>query len=210
MKIIQPAFEILNASTYIQKTIEIAGRVCYKSDDKICDGSDEPFIEHLKGLHHDSVLEHGSITVKITCDRGVSHELVRHRIASYSQESTRYCNYSKDKFGGEIAVIDLATGFSYDLSKPTDYRKYQIWRKAMSNAEQSYFEMLNAGATAQEARSVLPNSLKTVVVVTTNPREWRHIFKMRTSKSAHPQFREIAIPLLEEFKLKWPAIFGDL
>lgn len=210
MKIIQPAFEILNASIYLQKTIEIAGRVCYKSDDKICDGSDEQFIEHLKGLHHDSVLEHGSITVKITCDRGVSHELVRHRIASYSQESTRYCNYSKDKFGGEITVIDLATGFSYDLSNPTDYRKYQIWRKAMCNAEQSYFEMLNAGATAQEARSVLPNSLKTVIVVTTNPREWRHIFKMRTSKSAHPQFREIAVPLLEEFKLKWPAIFGDL
>jgi thymidylate synthase (FAD) len=210
MRIISPSFEIINASIYLQKTIEIAGRVCYKSEDKICDGSDAKFIEHLKGLHHDSVIEHGSITVKIVCDRGVSHELVRHRLASYSQESTRYCNYSKDKFGGEITVIDLATGFAYDLSKPTDYRKYHIWRKAMANAEQSYFQMLDAGATAQEARSVLPNSLGTVVVITANPREWRHIFKMRVAQSAHPQMREIMLPMLEEFKSKWPAIFGDL
>lgn len=210
MNIVTSSFKIVNFTPDLQKSIESAGRVCYKSEDKICEGSDEKFIEHIKGLHHDSVLEHGSITVSIICDRGISHELVRHRIASFSQESTRYCNYSKDKFGGEITVIDLATGFSYDLSRPTDYRKYQIWRKAMTNAEQSYFEMLNAGATAQEARSLLPNSTKTEVVMTANPREWRHIFKMRASKSAHPQMQEIMVPMLSEFKLVWPVIFGDL
>lgn len=210
MNIITSSFKITNFTPDLQKTIESAGRVCYKSEDKICEGSDEKFIEHIKGLHHDSVLEHGAITVSIICDRGISHELVRHRLASFSQESTRYCNYSKDKFGGEIAVIDISTGFNYDLSKPSDYKKYEIWRKAMDNAERSYFEMLKACATAQEARSVLPNSTKTEVVITTNPREWRHIFKMRTSASAHPQMREIMIPMLSEFKLLWPVIFGDL
>ena len=210
MNIVKSSFEIVNATPDMQKTIEAAGRVCYKSEDKICNDSDAKFIDHLKGLHHDSVLEHGSITVKIICDRGISHELVRHRIASFSQESTRYCNYSKDKFCGEITVIDLATGFNYDLSKVIDYKKYQIWRNAMNYLETAYFNMLGLDATAQEARSVLPSSLKTEVVITANPREWRHIFKMRTSQSAHPQMREIMVPILKQFKLNWPAIFGDL
>lgn len=210
MKVTNPSFEVLANYMYLENNIEIAGRVCYKSEEKICEGSYDKFIEQIKSSHHDSVLEHGAITVRIICDRGVSHELVRHRLASFSQESTRYCNYSKGKFGGEITVIDLANGFGYDLSIPTDYRKYQIWRKAMYNAEQSYFEMLNTGATAQEARSVLPNSLKTEIVITANPREWRHIFKMRTAKSAHPQMREIMVPMLEKFKQNWPILFGDL
>lgn len=210
MKLINPSFEILSGSTALVATIEQAGRVCYKSEDKICDGSANKFIEGIKDKHHDSVLEHGAITVKIVCDRGVSHELVRHRIASFSQESTRYCNYSKDKFGDCITVVDIASGFNYDLSQETHFKRYLAWQHAMSNAEESYMLMLELGATAQEARSVLPNSLKTEIIITTNPREWRHIFKMRTAQSAHPQMREIMIPMLKKFKSIWPSIFGDL
>lgn len=210
MKIIKPSFEILASYIALETTIEQAGRVCYKSEDKTCDGSAAKFIDRIKSSHHDSVLEHGAITVKIICDRGVSHELVRHRIASFSQESTRYCNYSKNKFGSDITVVDIATGFSYDLSNDSHYKRYMVWQQAMSNAEMSYMLMIEHGATAQEARSVLPNSLKTEVVITANPREWRHIFKMRTAKSAHPQMCEIMVPMLEKFKRIWPTIFGDL
>lgn len=210
MKIIKPSFEILASYISLEATIEQAGRVCYKSEDKICDGSATKFIERIKSSHHDSVLEHGAITVKIICDRGVSHELVRHRIASFSQESTRYCNYSKNKFGEDITVIDISTGFNYDLNNESHYKRYMAWQQAMSNAEMSYMLMIELGATAQEARSVLPNSLKTEVVITANPREWRHIFKMRTSQSAHPQMRELMLPMLEKFQRIWPTIFGDL
>ena len=208
MNIIKPSHEILQFTPDLENTIELAGRVCYKSEDRITLGSAEKFIGRLMDSKHESVLEHGSITVRIICDRGISHELVRHRIASFSQESTRYCNYGKDGFGHEITVIDIASGFKYDLSNPVDAAKYGIWKSAMDCAEDYYMRLLAAGATPQEARSVLPNSLKTEIVITANPREWLHIFRLRTSNAAHPQIREVMFPIQAEFALLWPSIFG--
>ncbi|MDR3436464.1 FAD-dependent thymidylate synthase [Telmatospirillum sp.] len=201
MKIISASTEILDATPYLEQTIEEAGRVCYKSEDRITEDSAAGFIERLAASEHESVLEHGSITVKFICDRGVSHELVRHRLASFSQESTRYCNYSKDKFGNELTFIRpcfFKEGWEATI----------LWQDAMANAEQTYLDMLKAGASPQEARSVLPNSLKTEIVVTANPREWKHIFKLRCATAAHPQMREVMIPLQAKFAARWPAIFG--
>ena len=201
MKIINPSAEIISSSLMLEKTIEYSGRLCYKSEDKITDTSHESFIARLMESKHESVLEHGSISVHFICDRGVSHELVRHRIASFSQESTRYCNYSKDKFEQEITVI-----------KPCfwseDSIQYEHWKHACERAENAYFCLLSSGSTPQETRSVLPNSLKTELVVTANPREWLHIFRLRTAKEAHPQMREIMIPLQKEFAALWPSIFS--
>ena len=156
------------------------------------------------------MIEHENVTVRFVCDRGVTHEIVRHLIASYSQESTRYCNYSGDKFDNQITVIDLASGFQYDLSKENDKAKYEVWTKAMENAEQSYFRMLELGATPQEARSVLPNSLKTEIVVTMNLRSWRNFFRLRVDSHAHPQMREVATMLYEEFQKRLPVFVADL
>ena len=158
MKIIKPSIEIIDMDSYesILKKIEKIGRVCYKSESKITEDSAEKFIRNLLTRQHESVIEHESVTVRMICDRGVTHEIVRHRIASYSQESTRYCNYAGDKFDNQITVIDLASGFSYDLSNENDKAKYDVWTTAMQQAEQSYFRMLELGATPQEARSVLP------------------------------------------------------
>ena len=185
------------------KRVEKIGRTCYKSEDMIASDSAGKFVSKIIALKHESVLEHEKITVRIICDRGVSHEIVRHRIGSYSQESTRYCNYMDDKFGNEITCI--IPSFWKD-----DGEKMQIWADAMEKAEENYFELIKRGATPQEARSVLPNSLKTEIVVTYNLREWRHFFKQRTSKNAHPQIREIAIRILEMFKSTIPIIFDDI
>ena len=209
MKFIKPYFDIISATPDLEKNIELAGRVCYKSEGRITADSHYGFIERLLESKHESVLEHGSITVRIICDRGVSHEIVRHRIASFSQESTRYCNYSKEAFGGEITFIDIASGFKYQIGNPLEVRRYEVWMEAMKNAEKAYHDLLALEATPQEARSVLPNSLKTEVVITANPREWLHIFKLRTSKQAHPQMREIMLLIAKEFALQWPAIFGE-
>lgn len=205
MKIIQPYVEVpeINGKQLL-KNIEQAGRVCYKSEEKITENSYQPFIKKIMTLGHHSMFEHEKITVRIVCDRGVTHEIVRHRIAAYSQESTRYCNYSKDKFGNEITVIEPF------FFLPTESRKYEVWRDAMLLAELRYFILLNAGATAQEARSVLPNSLKTEIVVTYNLREWRHFFTLRTAKAAHPQMQQIAIPLLLYFKEQLAPLFDDI
>ena len=206
MQVIKPSIEIIDMDDYekIVKKIERIGRVCYKSEGKITEDSAEKFI---KGL---LTREHENVTVRFVCDRGVTHEIVRHRIASYSQESTRYCNYSGDKFDNQITVIDLASGFQYDLSKENDKAKYEVWTKAMENAEQSYFRMLELGATPQEARSVLPNSLKTEIVVTMNLRSWRNFFRLRVDSHAHPQMREVATMLYEEFKKRLPVFVADL
>ena len=156
------------------------------------------------------MIEHAGITVKVTCDRGVTHEIVRHRLASYSQESTRYCNYSKDKFENQISCIDIANGFSYDLNKEEDRQKYLLWQEAMESAEKYYFKMLELGARAGEARSILPNSLKTEIVMTMDLREWRHFICLRGSKAAHPQIREITRMILKEFQERYPLFFEDL
>lgn len=204
MKIIEPKVELINPPTYreLLSTVEAAGRTCYKSEDKITPDSAETFIRNLIKREHESVLEHGHITVCFTCDRGVTHEIVRHRIAAYSQESTRYCNYSGEKFGSEITVVRPSTIGSADVT-------YPVWKQACVAAEKAYFDLLNEGCTAQEARSVLPNSLKTELVMTANMREWRHFLKLRSSMAAHPDMRSIAYILLNLLKNRYPVFFED-
>lgn len=205
MKIIPASYEIITPldGAEILRKIELVGRVCYKSEDKIADGSAERFVRSIIERGHESVLEHVSISVRFIVDRGVSHELVRHRIASYSQSSTRYCNYSQDKFGNEITVIE-------PTALNLNGNAYMHWEWACKCAEKAYFQILAMGATPQEARSVLPNSLKTEVVMTADLREWRHILRLRTDKAAHPQMREIMVPLLVELKALVPVIFDDI
>lgn len=199
----------------ILKHIEKVGRTCYKSEDKITEGSAEKFINNIISRGHEAVIEHYNITVRFVCDRGVSHEIVRHRVASYTQESTRYCNYTNDKFGNEINVIDIREGIELDTkmkNMPGELKEQIIneWIMAMKDAERHYNKMIELGATPQIARGVLPNSLKTELVVTMNLREWRHFFKLRTDIAAHPQIREVAIPLLKEFQKLIPVVFDDL
>jgi len=205
MRVIRPGYEILDEidGHEMLRKIEKIGRVCYKSEDKITEQSSERFVENIIKSGHESVIEHEKISVRIICDRGVSHEIVRHRIASYSQESTRYCNYYKDKFGKELTVIQP---IFWDESS----EEYKVWYKTMQNIEDSYNKLIEMGAKPQEARSILPNSLKTEIVVSMNLREWRHFFKLRTSLKAHPQMREVACDLLDEFKKRIPVIFDDI
>lgn len=205
MKVIKPSVEIIDSfdGQDVIKKLERCGRVCYKSEDKITDDSAYKFIENIIKRGHESVLEHFSFSVKFICDRGISHEIVRHRIASYSQESTRYCNYSKDDFGTEITVIEPCF-----LVPGTE--GYKLWEGACLVAEQMYFKMLDWGCTPQEARVVLPTSLKTELVMTANIREWRHFLKLRTSPAAHPQMKEVAGLLLKELKAKIPVVFDDI
>lgn len=205
MKVIKPSYEIY---TYINgdeilKVIEKAARTCYKSENLITGDSAKRLVKNLITRGHEAMLEHFSITVKFICDRGVSHELVRHRVASYAQESTRYCNYSKDKFGNELTFIIPCFWNKNSVCE-------ELWQQAMRQAEVKYFELLEAGATPEQARSVLPNSIKTEVVMTANLREWRHFFKLRTAPAAHPQMRELTIPLLKNFKRQIPIIFDDI
>lgn len=205
MKIIDPYVEIMNMpdSDFILKHIEKAARTCYKSEDKITENSAEQLLKALVKSGHHSVFEHVSITVKIICDRGISHELVRHRLCSFSQESTRYANYSKDKFGKEITLI---RPFFWDENSD----KYQLWLSSMQEAEQTYLKLIDLNASAQEARSVLPNSLKTEVITTANLREWKHIFSLRCHKAAHPQMRQIMLPLLKAFYESFSIYYEDL
>lgn len=205
MKIISPNVQILSPvdGQAILKHIELCGRVCYKSEAKITDTSAATFVRGIIKRGHEAVLEHFNITVKFICDRGVSHEIVRHRMASYCQESTRYCNYSNDSFGGEITVI--RPNFLVEGTEG-----WQYWREACLTSERRYFELLNFGCTPQEARAVLPNSLKTEVVMTANLREWRHFFKLRTAQAAHPQMREVATLLLRRMQELIPVVFDDI
>ena len=192
----------IDGAKILQK-LERCGRVCYKSEDKITEGSAEKFIGMILKSGHESVLEHEKLTVKFICDRGVTHEIVRHRIASYSQESTRYCNYSKDKFVNELAFIRPC--FWAD-----DSEEYAVWKRAMEEIEKTYVKLISLGAKPEEARSILPNSLKTEIVCTMNLREWRHFFRLRTAERAHPQIREISVALLDELKKRIPVIFDDI
>jgi thymidylate synthase (FAD) len=190
----------------VLQKIEAAARTCYKSEGKIQEGSAAKLVAGLIKSGHEAMLEHASVTVKFIVDRGISHELVRHRLASFAQESTRYCNYSKDDFGSEITFII------------PDYLEYKsegwnIWKESMKQAEDAYFKMLDFGLSPQQARAVLPNSLKTEVVMTANLREWRHFFKLRalgTTGKPHPQMLEVAVPLLEDMKNLIPVVFDDL
>lgn len=219
MQLVKPSYEIMEIMGKINdplKLIERAGRTCYKSEGLITKDSSLKFVEKIRDLGHFSVLEHSAMTVKFICDRGVSHELVRHRLASFSQESTRYCNYK----GGVTFVIPpwiplapLTHEFTTlpefpDKSEELNY--VEEWLSALLSAEETYIFLLSKGWSPQQARSVLPNSLKTEIVVTANLREWHHIFDLRTSLKAHPQMRELMVPLLEEVRILLPIIFDNI
>jgi len=205
MKIIKPSFVFMDKvdTKAIMKKVEECGRTCYKSEDRIAEGTAEQFISRIVKAGHESVLEHANISVKITCDRGVTHEIVRHRLASYSQESTRYCNYSLGKFGSELTYIKPC--FWNDNSN-----EYKIWLGTMQTIENDYNMLIESGATAEQARSILPNSLKTEICMTMNLRAWRHFFKLRCHPASHPQMVEIAKIMQAEFAKLLPEIFGDL
>lgn len=204
MNIIKP--EVLVPLNQLEQSmierLERYARVCYKSENNENAYHDPNFLSRLIKNGHESVIEHEKITVLFIIDRGVSHELVRHRVASYSQESTRYCNYNKEKYGNEITVIEP---FYFE-----DTANYNLWKEACLFAEMSYIKLIKNNCSPQEARSVLPNSLKTEIVVTFNIREWRHFFKLRCSPAAHPQMKQVSIPLLLLFKDKLNALFEDL
>lgn len=210
MRIVEPGYQIIlpfstwgEARETLYMMIERAGRTCYKSEAKMSPGSAEKFIRSAVKADHGAILEHVGLTVRFTVDRGVSHEIVRHRLASFAQESTRYCNYGKN---GEVTFI-----------RPPFWEEdsglYAVWKYACEVAEEQYLRLLANGATPEQARSVLPNSVKTEVVMTANMREWRRFFKLRavgTTGKPHPQMAQVAVPLLKELQTRLPALFDDL
>ncbi len=205
MKVIEQSYQILSFTK--PQLIERAGRVAYKSEDKITDDSYKEFISMIAKRNHQAVLEHSMMSVLFITDRGISHELVRHRIASFTQESTRYCNYSKDKFDNGITFIKPDWYNSLYNNDQSDISFH--WYNCMKQCEQVYLLLLEKGLSPQFARSVLPNSLKTEIVITTNFREWRHIFQLRAiEKAAHPQMRQLMIPLYKECRSILPEIFN--
>ena len=208
MRIIEPYFTILTPidRNEIYRQIELAARTCYKSENMVTPESSAKIVKHLVAHNHLAMLEHASIAVKFVVDRGVSHEIVRHRVASYAQESTRYCNYGINKFNNEITVI-----------RPSEFEEtsfeYEIWRSSCEQAEEAYLLLIDRGVSPQWARSVLPHSLKTEIVVNMNLREWLHFFNLRAigvTGAPHPQIKEVAIPLLEKFAKEMPEVFGGL
>lgn len=213
MRIIRAGYEILKPREFTEETkneiyrsIETAARTCYKTERNIGKKSAGAFVQALVNNGHHAMLEFANMTVRFTVDRGISHELVRHRMASFAQESTRYCNYSADRFGKEVTFIAPCT-----LKEETE--NWKTWYQACEAAEWAYFKLLDAGETPESARSVLPTSTKTEIVVCANMREWRHFFRLRaigTTGSPHPQMREVALPLLLEVAEKMPELFGDL
>ena len=205
MRIIEPSVELISEldAEKIMKHIELAGRVCYKSESRISDKSAEKFIANIIKSGHESVIEHVSLTFKIICDRGVTHEIVRHRLASYSQASTRYCNYASDKFGNELTFIKPCFWSEDDAN-------YKLWAETMRLVEKNYLAMIANGAQPQQARSILPNSLMTEIFMTANLRELRHFLKLRCSKRAHPQMREVALKIYKILNESLPVIFSDI
>jgi thymidylate synthase (FAD) len=214
MKIVEPSYHLLYAPEDkcphcggeldgAYKRIERIGRVAYKSEDKITPESAEKFVRMLADRKHWPVFDHVHVTVLWVTNRGVSHELVRHRIAAYLQESTRFCNYSKGKFDSECSFV-----------RPEEFRpgseEYRLWCEDMAYTEKAYLRWLARGYKPDRARGVLPNDLKTEIVSTFDFTEWRHVFSLRTAPVAHPQMRQLTVPLLGEFAQRWPAVFADL
>ena len=209
MKVIQASYEILTDLSdpiKILKDIERAGRVCYKSENNITDDSCITFCKNIINRGHEAVIEHSQLSVRFTVDRAIANELVRHRLASYCQESSRYCNYSKDKFYNEIKVIEP------EELLPRNSTDYNIWWMACKNAEEVYMTMISNGVKPEIARSVLPLSTATEIIMTANIREWRNVLKLRSSHNmrAHPQMRLICDRLLSELKSKIPVLFDDI
>lgn len=220
MKVIQTSFRLRfpRSKETIEEMmllVEEAARLCYQTEGKMGQKFNDKFIRSKIDAGHESVIEHSMISMRIICDRGITHEIVRHRLASYSQESTRYCNYTDEKFGGEITVIDIMTGIKLDVKMkdvpPENIEKIiALWKNHVEFTEETYCDMIALGASPQIARSVLSNSTKTEIIMTMNFREWRHFFKMRWPVAAHPQMREITRPMLAMFKETFPVIFDDL
>lgn len=211
MLLIKPSHEILFIQPDLLQLIEKAGRTCYKSEDKITEDSAKKFVKMVVKRGHHSVIEHSNITVRFICDRGVSHELVRHRLASFSQESTRYCSYKEGVTFIIPPWVNLPEGVhNIDLSlQLSEINNDILWLLSMGWAEKHYQDLLNREWSPQQARSVLPNSLKTEIVMTCNCREMLHILNLRTSKAAHPQMREIMLPLFSELREKIPVVFDN-
>lgn len=202
MKIIEQSYRILwNPGDAIEK----AARTCYRSEDKITEdgSSDQKIKEMLTTLGHTAMLEHSVLSVEFTTDRAIANELERHRLCSFAQESTRYCNYSKTKFGNELAFVkpEWVSDCMFGSN---------LWLSTCNMAERYYKALLTNGLKPEDARCVLPLSLATKLVMTTNYAEWRHILKLRTAKGAHPQMRALMIPLLKELQETIPVIFDDI
>jgi len=214
MKTVKARVELLEPIDRMRtlKILERIGRVAYKSEDKITDQSAASFIGMIVKRGHFSVLEHISVTVHVICDRGVSHEWVRHRLAAYTQESTRYCNYAKDKHDGQITFIEPEFMWNGQpgVEAGSVGQKEDLWVRTVSEIEDNYLSLIALGATPQAARSILPNSLKTEFYATMNLRSWLHFFELRTAPGAHPQMREVAIPLQKKFQEVLPEIFGEV
>lgn len=207
MKVVHSSYEIFtdisNPIETILKPIERAGRVCYKSENNITDDSCIKFCKMLRERGHEAMIEHSQLSVKFVTDRAIANELVRHRLCSFAQESSRYCNYSKDKFDNEIKVI-VPDEFENDVVN------YSIWYESCIHAENAYMALLSNNVKPEFARNVLPLSTATEIIVTANIREWRQIFKLRTSAFAHPQMRKLMCELLSELKSKIPVLFDDI
>lgn len=214
MKIIFASIVVLTPlTTDLLKEVERAGRTCYRSEKQITSDSAEKFFRMLRDRGHEAMLEHADVSICFTCDRGVTHEAVRHRIASYAQESTRYCDYSSGKFGGEITYIDIKTGMQLDKKQYTEEQINAIlqeWLEACMDAERHYMRMIELGASPQIARSVLNNSTRTQIVIKMNLREWRHFLKLRCAPDAHPQMREVAYMVYHEFLENLPVVVEDI
>ena len=207
MKVIKPSWRIAALTeadpVRLMKHLEAMGRICYQSEDAITDNSYDKFLRGVIKRGHEAVLEHATVTAVVVCDRGITHEIVRHRIASYCQESTRYCNYSKGKFGNELTVVEPPF---WDKGST----EYATWKHACEVSEAAYFDLLSVGCTPQQARDVLPNSTKTQIGITMNMREWRHFFRLRCAKSAHPQMIEVAKLGLIDMYNYFPCLFEDI
>lgn len=223
MRIINPSYEIirpyaLNDQTRnaIYKVIELAGRTCYKSENKIAEDSASKFVARLVKRNHLAMLEHAFMTVRFVVDRGISHELVRHRMSSFAQESTRYCNYASGRFDGGVAFIDPSGAWTLEQANGRDLdicEAMRVWTDSCAKAESMYEELLDLGANAQMARTVLPTSLKTEVVITANLREWRHILSLRAAETTgpvHPQMLQVMVPLLVTLADFMPEVFADI
>lgn len=210
MKIVEQGYKILSLPEELLQMIEKAGRTCYKSEDKITDNSAGKFAKMLIDRGHHAMIEFGSIIVKFITNRGVTHEMVRHRLCSFAQESTRYVNYTGKEMEFILPVWLSDTLLGIWPRKTAGSHDIHLWINAMSDTERRYNSLIALGWRPEQAREVLPNSLKTEIVVMANIREWRHIFSLRCSKEAHPQMRELMRPLLRDLQSRVPVVFDDI
>ena len=203
MRLVEPWIKVENFDgVKIMKRIERACRTCYRSEDKISEESYKNLLTNCLNRGHESVLEHEKITVRIYSDIGTYKDLTRHRFASFSVESTRYCSYNKDKYGNEIAVVNPVY--------IEDKEVFETWKKAIEDMEKAYMKMKELGASTDMCREILPHSTAAEYTMTANIREWKHILELRTTNHVHPAIRQVLIPLLLLFKEQMPEIFGDI